>query len=141
MEKELTSAEKSRKTKLSKKSSEELINIIIRKDDIERRKDKLIGCLKSNIIGLENKVANIKKDIETTENECTNMFKKYNQSTNLANKYKTELNTLKTNVELYEYKIDTLHRQLRKALNVDVKCFILGMVISSIIWATIKYVF
>ena len=57
MSKELSTAEKSRKTKLSKKSVEELVNIILRKDDVERRKDNLIKALKINIQGLEKKVS------------------------------------------------------------------------------------
>ena len=68
MKKELTSAEKSRVTKLSKKSNEELVNIIIRKDDVERRKDKLIACLKTNISGLENKISNIQEDLRNAAN-------------------------------------------------------------------------
>ena len=63
MSKELSSSEKSRKTKLSKKSVEELVNIILRKDDVERRKDNLIKALKINIQGLEKKVEAISNDI------------------------------------------------------------------------------
>ena len=63
MNKELSTAEKSRKTKLSKKSVEELVNIILRKDDVERRKDNLIKALKINIQGLEKKVEAISNNI------------------------------------------------------------------------------
>ena len=58
-EKELSVAEKTRKTKLSKKSVDELVNIILRKDDIERKNNKIIKCLKTNIEGLEKKNKNI----------------------------------------------------------------------------------
>ena len=62
MNKEWSTAEKSRKTKLSKKSVEELVNIILRKDDVERRKDNLIKALKINVQGLEKKVDDLTKN-------------------------------------------------------------------------------
>ena len=74
MSKELSTSEKSRKTKLSKKSVEELVNIILRKDDVERRKDNLIKALKINIQGLEKKVEAISNDIANIETEY--IFKK-----------------------------------------------------------------
>ena len=45
-EKELSSADKCRRTKLCKKSIEELVNIILRKDDIERRLSKSVATFK-----------------------------------------------------------------------------------------------
>ena len=41
-EKELSSADKCRRTKLRKKSVDELVNIILRKDDVERKSSKTI---------------------------------------------------------------------------------------------------
>ena len=45
-EKELSSTDKRRRTTLRKKSVEELVNIIIRKDDIERRLSKSVETFK-----------------------------------------------------------------------------------------------
>lgn len=45
-EKELSSADKCRKTKLCKKSIEELVNIVLRKDDIERKLSKSVATFK-----------------------------------------------------------------------------------------------
>ena len=45
-EKELSSADKCRRTKLRKKSVEELVNIILRKDDVERRLSKSVDTFK-----------------------------------------------------------------------------------------------
>ena len=45
-EKELSSADKCRRTKLRKKSVEELVSIIIRKDDTERRLSKSVETFK-----------------------------------------------------------------------------------------------
>ena len=44
--KELSSADKCRRTKLCKKSVEELVNIVLRKDDIERRLSKSVETFK-----------------------------------------------------------------------------------------------
>lgn len=59
MTKEMTSAEKGRRTKLSQKSVDELINIIVRKDDIARRTDKYVSVLKVNLKALEKKIKDI----------------------------------------------------------------------------------
>ena len=45
-EKELSSTDKRRRTTLRKKSVEELVNIILRKDDIERRLSKSVDTFK-----------------------------------------------------------------------------------------------
>ena len=125
MKKELTSAEKSRVTKLSKKSNEELVDIIIRKDDVERRKDKLIACLKTNISGLENKISNIQEDLRNAEAEYADILKKNN--------------TLKANDKLYKDKLDVLQDNLNKAIKANGKYFVLGMFVSAIIFAIIYH--
>lgn len=145
MEKELSSAEKSRKTKLSKKSVDELVNIILRKDDVERRKDKLIACLKTNIAGLENKVSNTQEDLRNAEAEYADILKKYNTLVTNAQYKQNELNdikkTLKANDKLYKDKLDCLQEELRKAMKADGKYFVLGMFVSSIIFAIMCYLF
>lgn len=45
-EKELSSADKCRRTNLCKKSVEELVNIVLRKDDIERKLSKSVETFK-----------------------------------------------------------------------------------------------
>ena len=44
---------------LMKQTKKELVAIILRKDDIERKNNKLIKCLKTNIEGLEKKNKNL----------------------------------------------------------------------------------
>ena len=142
MKKELTSAEKSRVTKLSKKSSEELVDIIIRKDDVERRKDKLIACLKTNIAGLENKISNIQEDLRNAEAEYADILKKNNTLATIAQK-QNELNdinkTLKANDKLYKDKLDVLQDKLNKVIKANGKYFVLGMFVSAIIFAIIYH--
>lgn len=139
MEKELSSAEKSRKTKLSKKSAEELIDIVIRKDDIERRKDKLIACLKTNIAGLENKVSSIKQDLTNAEKEYTELVDKYQTKVVFTKQLQDKLKDANDNVSFLNNKIDELQEEIRKACNADIKCFVLGLFIGGIIFATIHY--
>ena len=133
MKKELTSAEKSRVTKLSKKSNEELVNIIIRKDDVERRKDKLIACLKTNIAGLENKISNIQEDLRNAEAEYADIAQNKQNELNDINK------TLKANDKLYKDKLDVLQDNLNKAIKANGKYFVLGMFVSAIIFAIIYH--
>ena len=141
MKKELTSAEKSRVTKLSKKSNEELVDIIIRKDDVERRKDKLIACLKTNIAGLENKISNIQEDLRNAEAEYADILKKNNTLASIAQNKQNELNdinkTLKANDKFYKDKLDALQDDLCKAMKANGKYFVLGMFIGVIIFAII----
>ena len=143
MKKELTSAEKSRVTKLSKKSNEELVDIIIRKDDVERRKDKLIACLKTNIAGLENKISNIQEDLRNAEDEYADILKKNNTLATIAQNKQNELNdinkTLKANDKFYKDKLDALQDDLCKAMKADGKYFVLGMFIGVFVFAIIYY--
>ena len=57
---------KTRKTKLGKKSSEDLINIILRKDDVERKLNKQIVNLKTEVNDLNSKVKTLQLDVEDT---------------------------------------------------------------------------
>ena len=60
-EKELSSTDKRRRTTLRKKSVEELVNIVLRKDDIERKLQKSIDTFK-NLQNVNEKRINILKD-------------------------------------------------------------------------------
>ena len=58
---------KSRKTKLTKKSVEELINIILRKDATEKNLNSQIVNLKNEVNSLESRISNMTKDNEGTD--------------------------------------------------------------------------
>lgn len=134
MNKELSTAEKSRKTKLSKKSVEELVNIILRKDDVERRKDNLIKALKINVQGLEKKVEAISNDITNIETEY-NELKRSN-----FNVIKDNAN-FKTQLEDSEYKINKLNRIIQKSNNSAIKMFALGGVIGFLVAEIVAHLF
>ena len=134
MNKELSTAEKSRKTKLSKKSVEELVNIILRKDDVERRKDNLIKALKINVQGLEKKV-------EVISNNITNIETEYNElKRSNFNVIKDNAN-FKTQLEDSEYKINKLNRIIQKSNNSAIKMFALGGVIGFLVAEIVAHLF
>lgn len=134
MSKELSTAEKSRKTKLSKKSVEELVNIILRKDDVERRKDNLIKALKINIQGLEKKV-------EAISNNITNIETEYNElKRSNFNAIKDNAN-FKTQLEDSEYQIEKLNRVIQKYNNSAIKMFALGSVIGFLVAEIVAHLF
>lgn len=72
-EKELSSADKCRRTKLRKKSVDELVEIILRKDDVERRLNKSIDTYKKLQVTNEKRIETLKdsldksKEIQTTQ--------------------------------------------------------------------------
>lgn len=132
-EKELSAAEKSRKTKLSKKSLEELVDIIIRKDDVERKTSKLIKCLKANIDGLEKKNKTILEDYQKLEDINVSLDKSFDtlnkvyKETN--DKLKDSLNTIKH----YDDEIFTLQDKINKLVKSNAKCFGYGLVVGAVI--------
>ena len=133
MSKELSTAEKSRKTKLSKKSVEELVNIILRKDDVERRKDNLIKALKINVQGLEKKVEAISNNITNIETEYNDLQKRNFAVIKAREDFKFEAKSLKTQLEDSETKINELHNAIKKASNSAIKMFALGGVIGFLV--------
>lgn len=102
-------ATKSRQTKLGKKSAEELIQIILRKDKTERNLSSQVINLKAEVNSANKIIDNIKKDMEGTikslndkhaedlnviSNRADNLYK------NLIDAELEHNNLVKTNVEL-----------------------------------------
>lgn len=141
MSKELSTAEKSRKTKLSKKSVEELVNIILRKDDVERRKDNLIKALKINVQGLEKKVEAISNNITNIETEYNDLQKRNFAIIQAREKFKDECKSLNVQLIDSETKINELHNAIKKASNSAIKMFALGGVIGFIVAEIVAHLF
>ena len=74
-------AKKSRVTKLSKKSSDELIQIIIRKDDVEKRLTENVTNLKKEVNNLQTCITNLKKDMQGTEAALSEARENYKLAT------------------------------------------------------------
>lgn len=66
-EKELSSNDKRRRTTLRKKSVDELVNIVIRKDDIERKLQKSIETFKNLQEVNEKRIDNLKDSLNKSE--------------------------------------------------------------------------
>lgn len=141
MSKELSAAEKSRKTKLSKKSVEELVNIILRKDDVERRKDNLIKALKINIQGLEKKNESLNNDIKNAETEYNDLQKRNFAVVKAREDFKFEVESLMTQLKDSETQINELHEAIKNTSNSAIKMFALGGVIGIIIMVIIAHIF
>lgn len=114
MTKDLTTAEKSRKTKLSKMSNEELIKIILRKDETEYKYANINKCLKENINGLENKIKVLKVDISENESRIVDF---QNNNIDLHNKiveFEDKVKSKTAMIEVLNYQIDIRKRDLRR---------------------------
>lgn len=66
-EKELSSADKCRRTKLRKKSIDELVNIVLRKDDVERKLSKTIDTYKKLQLTNEKRIETLKNSLDKGE--------------------------------------------------------------------------
>lgn len=141
MGKELSAAEKSRKTKLSKKSVEELVSIVLRKDDVERRKDNLIKALKINIQGLKKKCESLNSNITNIETEYNDLQKRNFAIIQVRENLKDEIKTLNAQLKDSEAQIDQLLKDIKKAFNSTAKMFILGGIIGIIITEIVAHLF
>lgn len=134
-EKELSSADKCRRTKLSKKSVEELVNIILRKDDTERKSSKTIDTYKKLQVTNEKRIEILKDSLDKSEEIQSNQEKTiYSLNTTLSNKTTTIATLEEHNKALYG-RIDSLEKTI-KARNKEARILfatIVALIISIII--------
>lgn len=74
-EKELSSADKCRRTKLRKKSIDELVNIILRKDDVECKSSKTIDTYKKLQLTNEKRIEILKDSLDKSDEIQSNQEK------------------------------------------------------------------
>ena len=134
-EKELSSADKCRRTKLRKKSVDELVNIILRKDDVERKSSKTIDTYKKLQVTSEKRI-NILQDSLNKSEEIQMSQDKTIAALNstLDIKYRNIAMLEDENKELYG-RIDSLEKTI-KARNKEARILfatIIALVISVII--------
>ena len=126
---------KTRKTKLSKKSNEDLINIILRKDDVERKLNKQIVNLKTEVNDLNSKVKSLQLDIEDANILYKRTKEQKEQKEEEVNYFRKSLNNCAESAK-------KLHRscvEKTKKLN-DYKAVVMTTVIYSVIM-TLLWVF
>lgn len=134
-EKELSSADKCRRTKLRKKSIDELVNIILRKDDVERKSSKTIDTYKKLQLTNEKRIEILKDSLDKSEEIQSNQEKTiYSLNTTLSNKTTTIATLEEHNKALYG-RIDALEKTI-KARNKEARILfatIVALIISVII--------
>lgn len=134
-EKELSSADKCRRTKLSKKSVEELVNIILRKDDTERKSSKTIDTYKKLQLTNEKRIEILKDSLDKSEEIQSNQEKTiYSLNTTLSNKT-TSINILEEHNKALYGRIDALEKTI-KARNKEARILfatIVALILSNII--------
>ena len=126
---------KTRKTKLSKKSSEDLINIILRKDDVERKLNKQIVNLKTEVNDLNSKIKSLQLDIEDANILYKRIKEQKEQKEEEVNYFRKSLNNCAESAK-------KLHRscvEKTRKLN-DYKVVVMTTVIYSVIM-TLLWVF
>lgn len=112
-EKELSSADKCRRTKLRKKSIDELVNIVLRKDDVERRLSKTVDTYKKLQFTNEKRIETLKDSLSKSEEIQSNQEKTiYSLNTTLSNKT-TIISMLEDDKKVLSSRIDYLEKTIR----------------------------
>lgn len=112
-EKELSSADKCRRTKLSKKSVKELVNIVLRKDNVERKLSKSIVTYKKLQLTNEKRIEILKDSLNKSEdiqNNQENTIAGLNEIIDNKNK---SISTLEEHNKVLYGIIDSLEKTIR----------------------------
>lgn len=112
-EKELSANAKRRRTTLRRKSIEELVSIVLRKDDVERKLSKTIGTYKKLQLTNEKRIETLKDSLSKSEEIQSNQEKTiYSLNTTLSNKT-TTITTLEEHNKALYGRIDSLENTIR----------------------------
>lgn len=112
-EKKLSSADKCRRTKLRKKNVDELVEIILRKDDVERRLNKSVDTFKKLQVTNEKRIETLKDSLDKSEEIQTTQEKTIAAlNATLDIKYRNISMIEDDNKALYD-RIDSLEKTIR----------------------------
>lgn len=134
-EKELSSADKCRRTKLRKKSIDELVNIILRKDDVERKSSKTIDTYKKLQLTNEKRIEILKDSLDKSEEIQSNQEKTIADLNATINNEDKHIATLEEHNKVLYGKIDAFKKTI-KARNKEARilfAIIVALIISVII--------
>ena len=127
-EKELSSTDKRRRTTLRKKSVEELVSIILRKDDVERKSSKTIDTYKKLQLTSEKRIETLKDSLDMSEEIQSNQEKTIAAlNATIVNKNKSIEALEKHNKALYG-RIDVLENTI-KSRNKELHAFFIAIVV------------
>lgn len=134
-EKELSANDKRRRTTLRKKTVEELVNIILRKDDVERKLSKSVDTFKKLQVINDKRIETLKDSLDKSEEIQSNQEKTiYSLNTTSSNKT-TTISTLEEHNKALYGKIDSLENTIR-ARNKEARilfAIIVALILSNII--------
>ena len=134
-EKELSSADKCRRTKLSKKSVEELVNIILRKDDTERKSSKTIDTYKKLQLTNEKRIEILKDSLYKSEEIQSNQEKTIAALNATIDNEDKHIATLEEHNKSLYSRIDVLEKTIKdrnkevRVLFISIICLILSNII------------
>lgn len=134
-EKELSSADKCRRTKLRKKSVDELVDIILRKDDIERKSSKTIDTYKKLQITNEKRIEILKDSLDKSEEIQSNQEKTITALNATIDNEDKHIATLEEHNKALYGRIDVLEKTIKdrnkeaRVLFVAIVCLILSNII------------
>ena len=107
--KEQNASLKARQTKLLKKTKDELIEVILRKDKVEKNQVNQISKLKGEIIYLQSKIKNLISDNEGNE-------KVINELRESRSKLKDSIKSLYENIDAKSIEIEEITNKLHKTI-------------------------
>lgn len=112
-EKELSCADKCRRTKLRKKSVDELVEIILRKDDVERRLNKSVDTFKKLQVTNEKRIEILKDALDKSEEIQSNQEKTIASTNGTIDNKDKHIAILEENNEALYGRIDYLEKTVR----------------------------
>lgn len=127
--KEQNSALKSRQTKLLKKSKEELIEVILRKDKIEKNQVNQISNLKGEINSLQSRIKGFIADSEGDNNTICELREKLSNANDLNKALNENINSNSHEIEEIKMQFDKTIYKLKE----KVRCWS-SIAITFIIW-------
>lgn len=134
-ERELSPSDKSRKTKLSKKSVEELVGIILRKDDTERKLNRTIDTFKKLQVTNEKRIEILKDSLDKSEEIQSNQEKTIAALNATIDNEDKHIATLEEHNKSLYGRIDVLEKTIKdrnkeaRVLFVAIVCLILSNII------------
>ena len=112
-EKELSANDKRRRTTLRKKSIEELVNIILRKDDVERRLNKSVDTFKKLQVTNEKRIEIFKDSLYKSEEIQSNQEKTIAALNATIDNKDKHIATLEEHNKALYGRIDSLEKTIR----------------------------
>ena len=127
-EKELSSTDKRRRTTLRKKSVEELVSIILRKDDTERRLSKSVETFKKLQEINDKRINTLQDSIDMSEEIQSNQEKTIAALNATINNKNKSIETLEEHNKSLYGRIDVLENTI-KSRNKELHVFFIAIVI------------